>query len=459
MPFDRLAGDPIGLLLLVASAAGAWRAVGFLERLGRAGAGYKAKVLASAVFVCGRAPEDALAADVRFDDYRILRLFRASVDAARRRVTVRFLGLFTPRTAVYRPGLGCALAEGCPPRLSGPASAPAGDGKAASFETVPAPPALAELVRSAFAEPDPAKLRRTRALLVVKDGRLLAEAYAPGFGPDTPLCGWSMSKSVLGVLVGAAAGRGLLSPSDRGLLPEWSGPGDPRAALTLEDLLRMRSGLEFAERYADPASDVVQSLFALPDAAGYAADKPLAQPPGVEWRYASGTSNLVSRVLRRALERRGLDYHRFPREALFGPLGLGTAVFETDAAGTFVGSSFVYAAPRDWARLGQLMLQDGVWEGRRLLPEGWVRFLTAPTPQAPDACYGAHWWLKVAREMGGDSEAARRLPPDAYHALGHEAQCLTVVPSRRLVVVRMGLSVRVDAWNHAEFLDELLRTV
>lgn len=447
--------DGLCLALFLLLAAGAAAALRALDRLGKAGGGYKAKVLASAVFVSGRRPEDVLAADVKLDDYLILRLFRASVDAARRRVTVRFLGVFTPRTALFRPGLGCALATGCPPRLAGPAEVPAGSGEPGPWERAETPPALKRLVESAFAEPDPKKLRRTRALLVVQDGRLVAEAYAPGFDARTPLCGWSMSKSVLALLVGAAAGRGLLKPSDTSLLPEWSGPGDPRAALTLEDLLRMRSGLAFDETYANPLSDVTQTLFAMPDSAAAAAAKGLLYPPGTYWKYASGTSNIVSKVLRRALERGGLDYHRFPREALFGPLGMGTALFETDAAGTFVGSSFVYAAARDWARLGQLCLADGVWEGNRLLPEGWVKFLSAPTPQSVGDCYGAHWWTRVARELGGDSPAAQRLPP-AYHAFGHEGQCLTVVPSRKLVVVRLGLSVKVDAWNHAEFLDALL---
>jgi CubicO group peptidase (beta-lactamase class C family) len=458
MPLDLVASDGLGLALLVLGAGACVPLGSALRRLGEAGGGYKAKVLASAVFVSGRRPEDVLAADVRFDDYLILRLFRASVDLARKRVTVRFLGLLTPRTAVFRPGLGCALAGGRPPRVAGPVELPAGSGQPGPWETAEASAALKRLVDAGFSEPDPNKLRRTRALLVVKDGRLVAEAYAPGFSKETPFCGWSMSKSVLALLVGAAAGRGLLRTSDRALLPEWAGPGDPRGAVTLEDLLRMRSGLAFDETYADPLSDVTQSLFALPDSAAAAAAKPLLYPPGTWWKYASGTSNIVSKVLRRALERGGLDYHRFPREALFGPLGMGTALFETDAAGTFVGSSFVYAAARDWARLGRLCLQDGVWEGRRLLPEGWVKFLSTPTPQSVGDCYGAHWWTKVAREMGGDSEAARRLPP-AFHAFGHEGQCLSVVPSAKLVVVRLGLSVKVDAWNHAEFLDSLLKAI
>lgn len=459
MPWDLSAANGLFLALLLAAAAALAALFGALRRIAAAGGGYKAKVLASAVFVSGRRPSDVLAADVCLDDFWILRLFRASVDEARKRVTVRFLGLFSPRTALYRPGLGCALAAGCPPRLSAPAAVPAGSGEPGPWETVEPSPALKALVQSAFTEPDPGKLRRTRALLVVSDGRLLAEAYAPGIAPATPLCGWSMSKSVLALLVGAAVGRGLLKLSDAALLPEWCGPGDPRARITLEDLLRMRSGLAFDETYADPFSDVVQSLFALPDAAAAAAARPLEAAPGTLWRYASGTSNIVSRVLRRALERAGADYHRFPREALFGPVGMGTALFETDAAGTFVGSSFVYAAARDWARLGQLVLADGVWDGRRVLPEGWARFISTPTPQSPEGCYGAHWWTKVAREMGGDCAAAGRLPADAFHAFGHEAQCLTVVPSRRLVVVRLGLSVKVDAWNHAEFLDGVLAVI
>ena len=136
-----------------------------------------------------------------------------------------------------------------------------------------------------------------------------------------------------------------------------------------------------------------------------------------------------------------------------------TAVLEPDATGTFVGSSFMLASARDWARFGLLYLDDGVWRGRRILPEGWVRFSTTPTPQAPDGRFGAHWWLRCPDELGGATEAGRRLPAAAFHALGHEGQALTVIPSRRLVVVRLGLSIRIDAWDHAAFLDALLRVV
>ena len=149
------------------------------------------------------------------------------------------------------------------------------------------------------------------------------------------------------------------------------------------------------------------------------------------------------------------EYHAFPRRALFGPLGMNSAVMESDAAGTFVGSSYMFATARDWARFGQLYLDDGA----RILPREWVRFSATPTPQSPDGCYGAHWWLKVPKDLGGETEAASRIPRDASFALGHEGQSLTVIPSRRLVVVRLGLSIYVDAWNHARFIADVVQAL
>lgn len=434
---------------------GAWR----LWRIAAVGAAYKAKILCSALFVSGLDVDPQRADEVSAEAYRILRPLRVRVDRERRSVTSSFMGL-RPRTAVYRPGLGCTLALGggelpaatvLRERAAVDSRAPWPQGEA---QAPPAPEKLSRVIEDAFLEKDPAKRRRTRAIAVVQDGKLLAERYAPGVSAATPLAGWSMAKSVIGALVGCAAREGALSADQKGLLPEWRGAGDPRAGIRLEDLLRMRSGLRWTEVYADPLSDVVQMLFARPDAGGFAAAKPLASKPGTSWQYSSGTTNIVSLVLRRAL---GEDrYPSFPRRALFEPLGMSSAVLEPDASGTFVGSSFMLATARDWARFGQLYLQDGVWEGKRVLPEGWVAFSTSPTPQAPDGRFGAHWWLKCPPELGGDGEAATRIPPDAYFALGHEGQTLTVIPSRRLVVVRLGLSIRIDAWDHAAFIAAVL---
>jgi CubicO group peptidase (beta-lactamase class C family) len=313
---------------------------------------------------------------------------------------------------------------------------------------------MGRVLDAAFAEPDPRRARRTRAVVVVRGGRLLAERYAPGFAAATPLNGWSMGKSVTSALIGTLVAEGRLTLGGEGLLAEWRGTGDARARIALEDLLRMRSGLRFGEKYSDPLSDVTRMLFDEPDAGGFAASRPLAHEPGTHWQYASGTTNILSLIARRAVDAN--DYLRWPRRALFDPLGMASAVFEPDAGGTFVGSSFVFASARDWARFGLLHARDGVWNGRRLLPEGWIRTVATPTPQSPEGRYGAHWWLKLSKELGGETAAAARLPADAFHALGHEGQCLTVIPSRDLVVVRLGLSIDITAWDHAAFLAGLL---
>jgi CubicO group peptidase (beta-lactamase class C family) len=443
------------LLALLAAAAVVVSIRRFL-RIAAVGAAYKAKALCSALFVSGLDLDPERADEISADAYRLMRLFRARVDRAARTVTVSFPSV--ERTAVYRPGLGASLAfRPLPPAPALPAprrldaSRPWPEGEA------PAPaasPALSRLVEAAFTEPDRRRLRRTRAIVVVRDGRVAAERYAPGFSAATPLNGWSMTKSVLAALLGALIVEGKLKLSDKNLLAEWRTLGDPRAEIALEDLLRMRSGLAFSEVYSDPLSDVTRMLFDGPDAGGFAASRPLEHPPGTRWKYASGTTNILSLIARRAL---GEDsYVLWPRRSLFDPLGMSSAVFEQDASGTFVGSSFVFASARDWARFGLLHAQNGMWDGRRLLPEGWVKLVTTPTPQAPNARYGAHWWLKLSKELGGDTDAARKLPPDSFHALGHEGQCLTVIPSRGLVVVRLGLSIDITAWDHAAFLAGLM---
>ena len=451
------------VLAVLATAVAAWGLLYFLH-VAPVAAGYKAKILCSAMFVSGRDIDLQSAADISADSYRILRLFRPRVDHDRRTVTCSWLGLWA-RTAIYRPGLGATLIVGPslwdpksfepeqPPSPNTTTEWPGGNGSNPRKES----DALRQTVDGAFADPDPRKLRRTRAVLVIHDGTIVAERYAPGFSADKALPGWSVTKSVLSALVGILVGEKRLSLEDHALLPEWQSSNDERAAITLEDLLRMRSGLAFSEIYSDPRADVAQMLYARSDMAGFAASKPVTSPPGTVWQYSSGTTNIISRILRHTIGER--EYHAFPRRALFGPLAMSSAVMEPDAAGTFVGSSYMFATARDWARFGQLYLQDGVWDGRRILPEGWVRFSATPTPQSPDGCYGAHWWLKLPKDFGGETEAASRIPRDAFFALGHEGQTITVIPSRRLVVVRLGLSIYVAAWNHAQFVADVLQAL
>lgn len=436
------------LVLAVALVVVAWH-FPRVWRLLTIGAAYKARILATLVFGCGREVDPRTAPEVCADSYWMLRFFRADINRADRTVTASFVGL-RPRTAIHRPGVGTTLLPNA--RMQGPPPSSSSVPLAAEdrpWSTAPTSRALDAVLDRAFAEPDPTRLRRTRAVVIIQDGRIVAERYATGFEAGSRFSGWSITKSVLSALVGILVGEGRLRLDATELWPLWRAP-DPRAAITVEDLLRMRSGLQFSEAYSDLSSDVIEMLFNAPDAASYAATRALIAPPGTLWTYASGTTNILSGIVRRTV---GEDaYPRWPSRVLFEPIGMTSAVMDVDAAGTFVCSSFMVATARDWARFGQLFLQDGVWEGRRILPEGWVRYCVTPTPQSPGGCYGAHWWLKLQPEIGGDSPAAARLPPDAYFAIGHEGQTLTIIPSRRLVIVRLGLSIYIDAWNHAQFI-------
>jgi CubicO group peptidase (beta-lactamase class C family) len=442
-------------LILTIIVAGAW-AFRRLRRIAVVGAAYKAKVLCSIVFGTGRSVDPLALEEVSADSYWPLRFFRARVDPSARTVAAG-LWSFPSRTAVYRDGAGATLDFGDRTLPARPAVRLDGvDAVSAPWPVSQGSPALEHLVDRAFHEPDPVRLRRTRAILVVQDGRIVAERYATGFEKTTRFPGWSMTKSVLNALIGVLVGENLLSLTDRALRPEWDST-DPRASITLDDLLRMRSGLAFSEAYEDLTSDVIDMLFNRPDTAAFAATRRLAAPPGTTWGYASGTTNLLSAIARRVVGEAG--YPSWPRRVLFEPLGMTSAMMEPDASGTFVASSFMLATARDWARFGQLYLQDGVWENRRLLPRGWVSYSTSQTPQSPGLIYGAHWWLGLKPELGGGTAAAARIPRDAFFAVGHEGQVLTVIPSLRLVVVRLGLSIYIDAWNHASFLAELVEAV
>jgi CubicO group peptidase (beta-lactamase class C family) len=320
------------------------------------------------------------------------------------------------------------------------------------LSTSPIRPEVQRIVDRAFEEPNPARLRRTHAVVVVHDGDVVAERYARGVDREMPLPGWSMAKSVLNSLIGILVEEGRLSIDSRELLPPWRSP-DARAAISIEDLLRMRSGLQFSEVYSNPWSDVLRMLFNVPDAAAYASSRPLSTPPGSVWNYASGTTNILSAVVRRTVGESA--YPSWPRRALFDRLGMSSAVVEPDASGTFVFSSFMLATARDWARYGELWMNGGRCGGRAILSEEWIRFSTLPTAESPDGEYGAHWWLTLKPEIGGTDPRAAAIAKDAFFAVGHEGQTLTVIPSRRLVLVRLGASIYIDAWNQAEFVASL----
>ena len=289
--------------------------------------------------------------------------------------------------------------------------------------------AFAALMDEAFGATE--QLGETHAALIVQGGKLVHERYAEGFGPDSTHHSWSMAKSITHALVGLLAGDGKLDPMAPADVPEWRAPGDPRAAITLDQLLRMSSGLAWVEEYVrSQPSDVIAMLFEAgkDDVAGFAAGSPLAHPPGSHFYSSSGTTNIVSRIAAHAA---GGDLGPFMRNRLFQPLGMTSPLPRFDAAGTFIGSSFCFCSAQDFARFGLLYLRDGVWDGQRLLPEGWVDYARTPTWQQPEAeadgRYGAHWWLDV----GG---------PGSFSANGYDGQYIVLVPDLDLILVRHGVT-------------------
>lgn len=289
--------------------------------------------------------------------------------------------------------------------------------------------ALAAVAAAAFAPAAAETHGETLALLAVHRGRLVLERYAPGRGAADPFPSWSVAKSIVHAVTGPLVAAGRLALDAPAPVPAWRGAGDPRGAITLDHLLRMVDGLDFVEVYEpDGRSDVVEMLFRAgrDDVAGYAIARPLAHPPGTYWSYSSGTSNVVAAIVGGAVGggRAGMEAHL--REALFAPIGMRSAAARFDAAGTFIGSSFVFATARDFARFGLLYLRDGVWDGRRVLPPGWVDHARTPTPASFDR-YGAHWWLAL------DGTGI-------FTANGYQGQYVVVDPSRDLVLVRLGVS-------------------
>ncbi|MBW2092021.1 MAG: serine hydrolase [Deltaproteobacteria bacterium] len=455
-----LAGVLIGLMIL--SAGSSFAACKNPMALFAA---YKAKRLCSDVFVARRDAQTS-----QNEDLAAVKAFPAVIDYAGKAVTVSFQGI--TQRAVYREGCGCTLVnystedeirnqprDVIEPMPRDPQNIPWPMGDLLPKAELPAEvdqAALTEALDKAFSEPNPKALRRTRAVAIVYKGRLIAERYAPGFSKDTPLLGWSMTKSVTNALVGILVGQGRLSLDDPAPVPEWSRPGDPRGAITLDQLMRMSSGLKFVEEYTKN-SDATCMLFGVRDTAAYTASQPLETEPDGKWSYSSGTTNLICRIVRHTFGGTDAQYFAFPRRALFNRIGMRSAVMEPDASGTFVGSSFMYATARDWARFGLLYLNDGVWQGTRILPEGWVEYSRTPTPKAPLGRYGAQFWLNAGDPTDDTKRPMPQVPKDAFFCMGFEGQSVSIIPSRKLVVVRLGLSQAKGSWNLESFLADLLK--
>jgi CubicO group peptidase (beta-lactamase class C family) len=458
-------------LILVLVAATAWVKREYIEEL-PIGCAFKAKALCAGLFVQGLPAETIEREDSGFDP--AFGLIKARVDAARRSVTCSLLGLgLFSKTAVYIEGLGPVLLSGrseaslralAPP----PEAAPAADGAGLAWPAGDAEPrgrlpsldsgALGAAVDEVFAERDPAHLKRTRAVLVVYEGRIVAERYAKGIARDTRLLSWSMAKSFTNAMIGILAREGKLDIHAPAPVPEWKGTKDPRGAITTDMLMRMSSGLAWEEDYTDhPVSDSNRMLFLEPDAAAFAASKPLAAAPDSRWSYSSGTTNIVSRIARDVIGSEA-GYLAFPRKELFDRIGMRSAVFGVDSAGTLIGSSYLYATARDYARFGLLCLNDGTWLGERILPELWMAYSTTPTPAAPKGGYGAFFWLNRGSAGNAMDREYPDMPTDLFWADGYQGQQIFVCPSLRLVAVRLGMAWNSD-WGSGAFLRGLRKAI
>jgi CubicO group peptidase (beta-lactamase class C family) len=444
------------LLLLVALTLLMWLKPPALLRVG---ANYSAKIVCSNVFLAGRDPDEVLRVDVQAPGIALLKAMHVSVDRQRGVVRAAFLGFIGDGLAVARSGRGCTVVP---------------DGKLESVAAAPAPvasvgpPSIESVVSPLWPEGSSVQTHPTvdrvlqdaallgpgaRAIVVVDHGRIVGEHYAPGFLPTTPLLGWSMTKTVLAGVIGMLIKDGKLSLDQTGF---WPG-GDGRERIRLKDLLAMSSGLQWNEAYG-AVSDVTGMLYLQPDMAGFARSPLLAHPPGETWLYSSGTAVILSRIAEDAQTDEPHDLASFINVRLFGPIGITTATIEPDEHGTLVGSSYMYATARDWARYGQFLLQDGTWRGQELLPVGYVTMMATPVP-ASQGQYGMGqtWlWGSDAVTPGVNPDTAFGIPPDAFWMSGHDGQSICIIKSRQLVIARLGLTPYAVGYSPQPLVKALL---
>ena len=446
------------------------------------GAGYKAKMLCSYLFVSGREIEPVLANDLEpFNP--LLGMVDAKVDYENKSVTATAFGLVT-RKAVFNECLGCTIVppswepdqlqfpSACvEPEPADPATAPwpTGDLNAeAAFPGEIDEGKLKAALNKEFSESDPEKPHRARAVVVVYKGKIVAERYASGFGKDMPMHGWSMTKSITSALIGILVGRGEFTVDDLAPIPEWRKPGDEHGKITIDHLLHMSAGFDF-HHDVNPTGQRQQALFGAIDSTEYSIECPMEVEPGTRWEYANANPHSLWRIIRNTVGGTDTEYLTFPRRALFNKIGMRSALIEPDPYGNVIGTSFGWATARDWARFGLLYLSDGVWEGERILPEGWVDYTRTPAPAAEYKHYGALFWLNAGAVEFANAKQGQmryrnnppfpRLPVDAYFAMGHDGKVVAIIPSRDLVVVRLGLSRSSETWDYEGFIADILAAI
>jgi CubicO group peptidase (beta-lactamase class C family) len=426
----------------------------------RVGTGFVAHNLCVKTFVSGLDPNTVFAESLDHAGIRRLRhVLSFRLDRSAGTVEASTLGLFKSRVA-FHDGFGCVelhgdrqpyLLRNDVEALKAPKTQPLLPEIAGPAVVEPADPALKAALDHAFAEPAEPPFRRSKAVVVVHDGKVIAERYAAGVSVDTPLLGFSMTKSVVNALIGILTQQGLVTPSMPAPIPQWRGADDPRREIEVEHLMRMTSGLDLDETNTgfDPSS----RMFLESDMPAYAVNAKMIAPVGTRFHYSSATTEILARIIRDAAG--GPEQTlAFAWRELFNPLGMRSVTLEFDAAGTLQGSTWMLASARDWARFGLLYLNDGVVGGKRLLHEDWVDFCAAATL---DSDYAAGFFTNRSDHPNARGRVRLGMPRDAFFASGDLGQRIVIMPSQHLVVVRLGDSV--DPTGDIRGLARLVREV
>jgi len=414
--------------------------------------GYAAKNLCSAVFVSGRDPVDVENVDLNFS---FIKYTNNKVDLEEKSVTSAFL--WSRSKAIYRDGFGVTLIKDIREEALRNINYPVADDSCYDQDTIAWP--LGDLIPDTLTGIDMAVLGdisnriildsngyngNAFAFMVVHKGIPVVEAYKPQFNKDTRFLSWSMAKSFTNALVGILVRDGktdIFQPVD---IDEWK--DDERGKITLNDLMQMQSGLEWNEDYGNRSSVNVM-LHCEGDMGRYAFEQTLSHPVGTYWYYSSGTTNIVSYLIRKQFQNDSL-YYSFASKQLFDKTGMPDVVFEVDASGTMVGSSYLYASARDYARFALLYLNDGVFNGERILPADWVKYSTQEAT-ASDGEYGAFFWLNRGNALSS-------APEDMYMCVGHDGQRIFILPSQDLAVIVLGYS---PTSNGGMDFDKLLKDI
>lgn len=438
-------------------------AIVFAARMFPIISGFGAKAVCSCVFISGRSADDVIKNELKPIP---LILGSYSVDLKDSSASGSVWG-FAKRKAIYRKGLGCTLINDTSeqsvraehPQL---AVAPAINQDSIPWplgnlnaDTVAANIDYAQLDRAlnyAFEMQGTEIIHGTRAVVVLYNGKILKEKYAPGFNGKIPQTGWSMTKSVTSALIGILVKQGKIAVTDKNLFEAWK--NDERKNITLDNLMHANSGLKWREVYTSP-SPATNMLYRKDNMAEYAMNFLPEDKPGTHWRYSSGTANMLAYIIR---QHTGNDYYRFAYDQLFYKTGMYSAIMEPDATGTFVGSSYCFASARDWARFGLLYLNDGMVNGERILPEHWVNYTTTPSAGATRGEYGAQFWLNAGTPGNPTIRRYPNVPTDCFYADGYEGQAVWIIPSKKLVVVRLSLQQKNNLYEN-RFLENIIRAI